>query len=335
MPEAKEEEYYVILSQLPGYVNTLNSNINNYFSRFNNEICKKFTKDNFNSNEIYINLCLGVFKFSQYLSQDTLPTADRSAWCKDLDYWLKNELKNIQDNECSNTCIYRKLKLIDPKNYYQINACENEIKDIKDSTFMNIEKLYTLYDNLNKYMNIFFTNDISLCDNAIECVNLYEHQITQCNPQSNNAICDALKKFKDDYNTQMKTDTKCIEVKKKLLYPETEEIAEEGRRYGEDNGLSDRQSSRENADTTDTVSSGSSTTFNIIIVVVVSLVVSKVLFILYKFEAFRSPINNPLQKMKNMWRNINERKNELPIFEQEPENTNFIERRYSIAYHSS
>ncbi|SBS95583.1 PIR Superfamily Protein [Plasmodium ovale curtisi] len=335
MPEAKEEEYYTIVNELPGYVNIVNWTIDNHFSSFNTEICKRFINDHFNRNEKYINPCVGIVKYSHYLLNKENDNHNESLQCKGLNYWLKNQIKDIQDNECDTSEFYEKLKLHVQANSYGINRCVKEIKDINDVLFQNLQKIYNLHDNLNEYMTKYMVDDESCCENARTCVNIYDSIITQCKTQPKSSMCNALKKFKDEYNAQMQSDIKCIKVKKKLLYPETKETTVEIQREGGAHALSYRQSEQEE-DLSHTAPPGLiPTTFNIIIISVVSLVVSMILFILYKFTTFRSILKNPICKTKYILKQRNKEYNELFLQEHESKNTKFGERLYSIAYHTS
>ncbi|SBT55938.1 PIR Superfamily Protein [Plasmodium ovale wallikeri] len=336
MPEAQEEEYYAIVNELPEHVNIINWAINDYFLSFNTEICKRFIIDHFNSNEKYINPCIGIVKYSHYLLYKEHAIHNESLQCKGLNYWLKNQIKDIQDNECDTSEFYEKLNLHDQANSYGINRCMKEMKDINDVLFQNLQKIYDLHDNLNEYMTKYMIEDETCCENASTCVDIYDSIITQCKTQPKSSMCNALKKFKDEYNAQMQKDIKCINVKKKLLYPEREETTVDKQREGEAHALSYRQSEQQEEDLSHTASPGLiPTKFNIIIISVVSLVVSMILFILYKFTTFRSILKNSIRKTKYMWKHQNEEYNELLLQEHESKNTEFGERLYSIAYHTS
>lgn len=200
-----------------------------------------------------------------------------------MNYWLKGQIKHITDNEYNTSNFYLILKSKYPNNLYKIDTCENEIKDINVILFQNIQKLYNLYDNLNQYISNSIYDDKRHCVNANKCVELYESLVIQCNPKIDSAICGELKNFKNHYNEQMRSDSICTEVKKILSYPEINEVLEEGQRERESQVSSYEQEVSVDLNLGGTTSSGlSPTAFNVIVFVVVSLVVSKILFILYK-----------------------------------------------------
>ncbi|SBT54838.1 PIR Superfamily Protein [Plasmodium ovale wallikeri] len=335
MSDAKEEEYYAIVSQLQGYKHDINNIMNTSFESIDH-LCNNIINEEFDKNKNYINPCIGFIKYSHYLTPEDGNTEDRVQDCRGLNYWLKGEIKDVSGKKYNTLEFYNILKSKIKEDLYTINICQNEIKVINDSLFQNLQNISDLYANLNEYSTKYIVNDRTRCDKANSCVTTYDRIITPCNSQSNSAMCNSLKRFKNEYNMSLEHENNCPGLKTTLTYPEMEKTIVKRPSETVTHGVLDKNSMQHVEEESGTVSPGlTSSTFNIIITVFVSLALFKILFILYKFTTFRSLINNPVKSMKNMLRNKNEEKNEFSVFEQESANTNFVERRYSIAYNSS
>ncbi|GAW84418.1 variable surface protein [Plasmodium gonderi] len=94
---------------------------------------------------------------------------------------------------------------------YVFDICNGHLVDISDSTYYIIKKLKNLYDD-NLYLNYPPNN----CNFDVEFYKNYKKLILISQNSNNNSFNDVLKKFKDEYNSKMKTWPGCISIPKSL-----------------------------------------------------------------------------------------------------------------------
>lgn len=271
-----------MVAKCPGYINKLNDFVNSPVQN-TCETCVNTIKERFSDNQSHLKPCLGALNYFKKISVLKL-MEDDTLYCACLNYWLNNELKKIPGNLYSAQYFYSTLENEDMDDSYNMNKCLGKIKKIDDAFITNMEKLYKIYDSFSKYKNNNSANDLSHCSYSEECVSSYKGLVTQCNSEHTNNFCNALKKFKDNYNNYVLSESYCKDEKEYLSHPETEREDAEFKRRGQ-TIFQQRLLSGNPEDRAMESDESDPTKFKIIIPVTTSVVLPIILFMLYKVNS--------------------------------------------------
>ncbi|SBT02212.1 PIR Superfamily Protein [Plasmodium ovale curtisi] len=332
MTQETEKEYYDMVAKCPGYINKLNDFVNSPVQN-TCETCVNTIKERFSDNQSHLKPCLGALNYFKKISVLKL-MEDDTLYCACLNYWLNNELKKIPGNLYSAQYFYSTLENEDMDDSYNMNKCLGKIKKIDDAFITNMEKLYKIYDSFSKYKNNNSANDLSHCSYSEECVSSYKGLVTQCNSEHTNNFCNALKKFKDNYNNYVLSESYCKDEKEYLSHPETEREDAEFKRRGQ-TIFQQRLLSGNPEDRAMESDESDPTKFKIIIPVTTSVVLPIILFMLYKFTPFMSWFSSSMLNKSTHGHNLeNGEIEELLNITYENDNVSCRSDQHFISYHS-
>ncbi|SBS93506.1 PIR Superfamily Protein [Plasmodium ovale curtisi] len=322
-----ENEYYNVVNEFPvckGKLTVYNENYTSYYEY----LCQHMITDFSMKNSHYIKPCEEVLQCLNYLNVYE-PSAKNSSYCKFVNYWLNNLFHRIPNNLNSASNFYRTLKKHDASNKLYLDMCKNEIKNITKVVLYNIEVLYNLHYNLNKYISSLHSGDTSNCYYANSSVSIYENHINVCYVHYKSAFCKLLNKFKDHYNQKVPPEKKCDKIKTDLsyLYIENQNVKlQENRGYG--NSLSDHTLS--GSASPKLYSPGKS----IAACMVLLLVTPFTLLILYKFTPLRTWIHPRIQEYIGKWKEKNKENTKQLSYNSLNEQITTYNNDYYITYNS-
>ncbi|KMZ83503.1 hypothetical protein PVBG_00585 [Plasmodium vivax Brazil I] len=208
----QQTEYYKQISEPFNYGNFINYDIFRYIhnyqaqkipagsntadvSNLTND-CNKINEHPASDHEGLKNICKKFILYFIYLSQNIPIDVNYFEY---LNYWLNKELKKIRT---SATDFIRVMDSI--VNYkFPVHSLYYKIKDkvynIKEDVLNEMDTLYTLYDNYNKFLTE--TKDGSKCEEyGNKCLDVYETNINNCYQNKNRQFYKALLQFRDIYN---------------------------------------------------------------------------------------------------------------------------------------
>lgn len=171
-----------------------------------NIFCHEISKHFINDHEKYRNPCTQVLKYLSYL--ESKPSLDYRACCKYLNYWLYDNVINNKKSEYNALKLYQQFKNLD-NDLLDHNICEKYIEDINDDIFSELKELYTLFDKFNHIKKETTSNIANICKIADECSTLYRKQEQKCAANYKNIFCNELENFRKVYNSYMASKIKC------------------------------------------------------------------------------------------------------------------------------
>ncbi|GAB70037.1 hypothetical protein PCYB_007860, partial [Plasmodium cynomolgi strain B] len=156
----------------------------------------------------FIKLCANISSHITNIKSD--PNINKSAFCEYTNYWLYDTLKSTQ-KEITN---YKALLRNFFQYLYNFEDCiEHNAEAIDEHIYINLKKLDELYEKFYIFKNKSSTQDILPCDKGKECVQDYKsHKIT-CMGNGNNSFCNELEYFRGLFNSHLKSETKCNDIK--------------------------------------------------------------------------------------------------------------------------
>ncbi|SBT52681.1 PIR Superfamily Protein [Plasmodium ovale wallikeri] len=211
-----ENEYYDVVHEFPVCKGKLNIYKEKYSSYFK-YLCQGMITDYAKQNSHYLEPCEEYLQCLDFLNVHE-PSTQKSAYCKFVNYWLNKLFLSIPNNLNNSFNFYNALKERDASNRLFLAICEKEIKNISKSEIYNIEVLYNLHYNLNKYISSLSSGNTSNCYYANASVSIYENHINVCRVHYKSAFCKLLNKFKDQYNQNVSPEKKCDKIKTDLSY---------------------------------------------------------------------------------------------------------------------
>ncbi|SBT57353.1 PIR Superfamily Protein [Plasmodium ovale wallikeri] len=323
MTPLTEEEYYNMAGDYLPYKGMLDTYANSSYS-FYETYCDDVISKKLNKNSGYMKPCLALLKYS-YTVKDEGSIFHITIPCNYLNIWLKDQIKIIPGY------IFDVLEFYNILNSHNLcksvvnGLCNGKISNIDDGFFNNFQILLTLYDNLNKYRNNLFDNDLSKCEYLDICADSYEEQVKVCNSNNPSPFCNELKKFKEQYNRDMKSEHDCKELKKKiLLFPG--EVHTEGQLERRDEAS---PAPRMEELRGEGASEPNSIHYSIIIPVSIILLVPFLFLIFYKFTPLGSFLSPWIREKKKQWYNNYEHDDHL-LHDTENEEIDLQNTRYNI-----
>ncbi|KMZ95221.1 hypothetical protein PVMG_05139 [Plasmodium vivax Mauritania I] len=156
-----------------------------------------------NDRSFYRN-CLIADKYIIYLNANASKLNINVA-CKYFSYWAYKEM--LKNNHYTYSVPELHDNIMKISNF---NICKKYVENISTETFLNIDNLYKLYQNFKEILN---GDEPFNCDKAKKCVEFYKTFEGTCYLDSDDPFCIGLKKFREAYNTTMKSAPKCEEYK--------------------------------------------------------------------------------------------------------------------------
>ncbi|VUZ93663.1 PIR protein [Plasmodium vivax] len=298
MAPATQEETYKFLSLFQKY-KSIYDEIKSDDSSVDYGFCSDDTNtlrgDNREKCINYKLLCTRVFKYMNKIKDKHKKITPECD--KHLYYWIQEELLPVQSNGCNAFSFYKILL----ENYCKNGVweqCKSHISEMKYEVFERHNNLMHLYDIFQNIINPNDKEESTKCNKAKESVKEYDNYIKPCFGGVSSNYCNELKNFKEDYEKVI-TEVPCDNVKKILTSPE-----------------------------------GISKAFITTISVVSILIVSIILYFLYKFTPFGSWLSLRLNKKKKRSLKIDNKTNQyihaLKSSYRNPENIS-----YKVAYNSA
>ncbi|SBT57169.1 PIR Superfamily Protein [Plasmodium ovale wallikeri] len=282
-------------------------NVANLFDVYKNQLDAELEDDfflgihectNFSSpyldNGVSDNICQRSIKYFSHLKEQV--NSDYiDQGCRYFCYWLHDKILKNQKPVDNTINLYKQL-LQKYKDYEEAYVFQEYIEHFNNDMLANLIKLIELYGKFN-----IIKKKITSCDNC-DCVqasaDLYNHYVDECYTCNDNDFCDELENFKHTYENHMNTEN-CPEVVPKILPPI--------KRYNLAPIVS--------------------------IPFVLTLVVSFVFFILYKFTTVGLRIRSILKTKKSIYNDIDQETNEL-MYISGKYNVNSKNNEYSLSYQS-
>ncbi|SBT02794.1 PIR Superfamily Protein [Plasmodium ovale curtisi] len=185
------------------------------------------------------------------------------------------------------------------------------------------------------YANIWLREDLTNCNTANKCADLYKSKVSRCNSTNPTPFCKGLKSFKERYNVDIKVENSCKEIKNKFLtYPGEKNTKTQLERTREARILQANHASRREDLGQVGATGPNSKHYSIIIPVSVILLVPFLFLIFYKFIPFGSFLPPWIQKKNKICHTEYEHDEHL-LHDYENEETVTQNIRHNIQYQSS
>ncbi|SCO70968.1 VIR protein [Plasmodium vivax] len=298
MAPAAQEETYKFLSSFSKYKSIYDEIINDD-SSFVNGFC---SDDSHTLQSDYGEECFGfklvcptIFKYMNKIKEDYAAITPECD--KYLYYWIHKDFLTVKRNGCNAFSFY-KIFLNAYCIYEDWDQCTKYINEMKYEVFERHNNLMHLYDIFQIFKNEEDQEGSSKCNKANECVKQYDIYIKPCFGGVKSSYCDELKNFKEDYE-KLIAEITCENVTKILTSPEA-------------------------------ISKAYITTISVVSILIVSII----LYFLYKFTPFGSWLSLRLNKKKNRSFNIDSELNQY-MHSSQLSDRNSKNTSYNVAYNSA
>ncbi|KMZ89374.1 hypothetical protein PVBG_06179 [Plasmodium vivax Brazil I] len=158
----------------------------------------------------YKKICLSFAKSIKYIVSENAFSHNKDSLkeiCSYLNYWLNRELRNAKKPNMDAKEFYNKLNAHGLSGNFHINKCHDNIKNIYDPVFADLQYLYKLFSSINLYRTSYSIHHKWDCNAANECFTLYDERVSECDMKDNTSFCKKLKEFHSMYNKTMGTNT--------------------------------------------------------------------------------------------------------------------------------
>ncbi|CAG9474505.1 unnamed protein product [Plasmodium vivax] len=269
MDLSKGEEYYTYVDVLLKVKPTFNTTITINSKEIQGE-CKTACSSFSYDNVKLEGYCKQIFNYLSELYK--LSPKEKTEGCHFLNYWMNNNVKNILVSGKLLDFLVKILENTHIKGKFDENLCKDSIKEIDISVLNNVKDLIKLYENL--YFSILKEDENTPvnCAQLGKCYELYKTKVKLCRGDTNEDFCYELEKFIINYNKNMRNEVSCTGIPNRLPYI-----------YGISSA-------------TDTLITSS-----------VTLAVTSVLFMIYKFTPFGTWIRRHILKKNKIKSNLNEK----------------------------
>ncbi|SBT33122.1 PIR Superfamily Protein [Plasmodium ovale wallikeri] len=239
------------------------------------------------------NICPVVIRYLTKLKENTHEYNTKEG-CNYLYYWLYEKAHKNNADDLTFT-LYK--SLLSNFGDYQSEICTFNVDKITGDIFQKLKDLYNLYDHFDKFQKKETCNS-STCNCAQECVDIYNKLEDSCSNDSYSSFCIELDKFGHKYNEHMKDNDTCEHTLKSV------------------------RSFRKN-------------NLQVILLPPISiiLVISFILFILYKYTPFPSWLLLRIKKNKRTRNYLNDESYQL-LHNDKSRMDNSQNEPYNIEYHS-
>ncbi|KMZ82472.1 hypothetical protein PVIIG_06087 [Plasmodium vivax India VII] len=166
-----------------------------------------------NKNPQIINICKKFVKLYENVNLDYTPRGNvksgLNTYYEFMNYWLYYKLVNAGCNGATINEFFEKLKQ-NRSSFENHTIRINNLRVIEETYFNNIHTLYQLYKNCEQ-----LRENKGYYDKFLkELIDKYNDGLTKCFNKADNNFCNALKKFRDNYNSdKMKVSNNCKDEK--------------------------------------------------------------------------------------------------------------------------
>ncbi|CAI7719860.1 Plasmodium vivax Vir protein, putative [Plasmodium vivax] len=207
-----EESIYNFVYRFPQFESDISGIVDRSSDAYKGD-CQKFTGNKLNSYDdikgTFPNKCA---KIVHHLEAKKVENDFKPAFCKYINYWLYDTLKDIDSFSKKNELLNAFYDTIG-----NLNVCQDYKKHIDKDIYIELNELYKLHEHLIKYKKGSTPEQQNYCNHAKEGAELYEsHVRNKCRWVYNPDYCSSLEKFKNEYENHRSTDTKCLESMKYL-----------------------------------------------------------------------------------------------------------------------
>ncbi|SBS95075.1 PIR protein [Plasmodium ovale] len=288
------ETSYSFVSSVSQY-ETIFENDNKDGNHFINEMCTSYCRRDLND-EKYSNDCANSVQYLTKLSEKF--SHYRARYCVHLYFWLYKYILAMNESPISTLKMYQTIENVYKENNLESEACENYTQYINKDTFDRIDILIKLHNNFDKFESSSEKTQDKGCVHAYTCYKLYESHAKEFYKDGFNELSEELENFKERYDSSIKYVNTCGEEVPKTL-----------------------------------PSIRGKNTVAIAVPFVVVLLISLVLFILYKLNLFPVWLKNRIRSKKLINDYISQGEEQF-IKTCEGAEKKYKGRPYNIAYHS-
>ncbi|SBT58131.1 PIR Superfamily Protein [Plasmodium ovale wallikeri] len=261
----------------------------------NFQSCKSYCSDELRDASLTKD-CERTVTYLSSLSENTY--LDSAHSCIYLYYWIYKDVLNKIESKYDTTELYQKFLSVYAGYGNDSKICDDYKEYINKNIFEKIEKLIDLHENFQKFENSSQKTKDQDCKYAKTCSESYNLYATDFCKDGWNPFCVELENFKEKYDAVMKSVTICGEEVPRTL-----------------------------------PSMGGNSIATISVPVVMVLLMSTILFILYKFKLLPSWMQNRVRSTKIIQDYIGQEEYE-PHQTSEASKTNPKVRPYNLAYQS-
>ncbi|CAI7724167.1 PIR protein [Plasmodium vivax] len=164
--------------------------------------CKSIIISKLKLSDKYTDVCAVIKGYLMYFFKN--PTGfSNNIYCGYLNYWLNEQLRNLNDYACDTTTFYTTISNNDNDFSTNLNMCQGKIFHLDASEFNNTDVLYKIYEAFREFKSKVRNtqNHNDSCKYAKECSRLYKSIINQCVPDKSNSLCDELNIIRNEFYT--------------------------------------------------------------------------------------------------------------------------------------
>ncbi|SBT00068.1 PIR Superfamily Protein [Plasmodium ovale curtisi] len=292
------DNYYPYLSSFPEYLQKFKDVITESVTDTPYHVrCSSFADGRFEGNSNFRNRCYEVAKYLNHLlsKKSDYNIHER---CAHLNYILNSDSNYNNITNCSKPDLidaYSKL----PSDFNDV--CFSSIELIDEHTLTKLKHIHDMHESFGKVKSTKTSCIGDCCTNAKKCSSIYDNYIKNCYEDSIDYICDNLGKFKNEYETHMKSvKTICTDALKILTPPKK-----------------------------------NNSTVTILIACITILIIPCFLFIFYKFTPFGQLLRPRVHQIKKMFYNLGDENQNISVDNYEYVSPSTKKKRYHVAYNST
>ncbi|VUZ99858.1 PIR protein [Plasmodium vivax] len=168
--------------------------------------CSKINEQHASDYEGLKNTCKKFVLYFTYLSQNIPIDVNYFEY---LNYWLNKELKETSTSATDFIRVMDSILNYEFPVYSLYYKFKDKVYNIKEDVFNEMDTLYTLYDNYNKFLTE--TENENKCEEYVNtCLSVYTENVNNCYQNKNRHFYKALLQFRDIYNKKKTSSKKCI-----------------------------------------------------------------------------------------------------------------------------
>ncbi|VUZ99991.1 PIR protein [Plasmodium vivax] len=167
--------------------------------------CKSFNPDKLNASdangEQFDNSCSKIYKY--FTDVVTVSNPPKAALCKYINYWLYGALNEKGKPNYSTLLgeLYQKIT--------KLGACGTYKIEITPEIYKDLNLLYELYDDFNKFKDESLVSTKETCEHGKTCIQKYKDNAKNCHYNYKNGLCMNLINFKYEYDEHIAKMTGC------------------------------------------------------------------------------------------------------------------------------
>ncbi|CAG9474623.1 unnamed protein product [Plasmodium vivax] len=171
-----------------GFLDMINNSVgkNNY-----TDLCRTTVVDKMHLDQRYVDVC-SVFKAALQLFSGGTGGYEKNIYCGFMNYWLNEQLSSLKNSTYDSNTFYTTMINNDAVNSAILNKCKEEIYNMEESEFNDMNLLNNMYEKLNEYKSNMRKNPSEACKNAKVCSSLYNSIISKCVEEKTSSLCNEL-----------------------------------------------------------------------------------------------------------------------------------------------